>query len=308
MTEEGILTDPLARFCEIGVEPGDWVLVDIPLDRVPDADEMDQSLVVESSGLPCATTAPTYAQVQMRIESIGSGTLTLKTADATWYWSDPTLDTSGIDNEPGGPTLAACEAALSDALVRDQRTPQPFDVAGMPTHFSYNILAHDAWVAVGSRSGYLHPQRWQENEDGVVQCTTDPSLDPRMRGRITETYVAYEACPSTGQEFEIAALTDAEGVDPPFSNFSFKTYMFQGCSDAETQDDTPASSRRGTRWSFSVFGPDSGRTINLVGGILSTRTPIVSEKRQTFYVDTAGHEITLVEIRPEDSNVIETFR
>jgi len=207
--------DAAADFCAIGVEPGDRIVVDVPQERT------------------CAGVA-TGGKVTWRVKTL-------------------TADTIEIDPATGGPDLPV---TLENQASWSAPPPQALDASCLGTDgFQYTIRAADAWLVVGSLTGYVHPFR---NEGGT--CVVRDDATSQTTGR------AREARLKTGQ-----ALSDCPIlVNPPMPELDyapldtpiFSFAMVPGCF---SQDDgtklkhvilpTP----RDLEWRFGVAPSTSPR-------------------------------------------------
>jgi hypothetical protein len=228
----GALVDPLADFCELGVEPGDWLLL-----TFPGAEEACGEL--------------RGGEWQARVTGVSRDRVTLDAAALTAIDSDGAVDPA----KPAGSPSGACGR----------------------TGVEYRLLAGDAFLAVGSRTGLLHNRT---SRNGL--CVERPDADPLFTGRVQvarplEEGLLVGTCPSVGNTGDYQAF--------PFSNPSFSLSMYPGCERLASQEYRPVAPTRGITWRFTTTGGVQPYWIG-TGGAPTAITWI--EERSALFVSDPG--------------------
>lgn len=300
--------DPLGRFCERGVEPGDWLLIRTTPEQVHPDLRTDPLGVETDTGQACDIRPTAEALIEAPIIAVGLTTLTLDPDKARLRRPAPVLDASAIEDK--GISSAACADAL-EALLSSPQWMDPVDVedleaAELPERFSYEIRPEDTWVVEGSRSGFLHRQTWAVDTDtGEGACVTDEELSELATGRAQTASLgvdAYTQCPPTNIELSLDEVDELLADDHlRFANFSFSMDIFPGCDEQSDTGELMTRIRRDTRWSFGLQGPDNPRSVSGSDMQLAPKVPLLEFRRQQIQLDSALSRVLLLEIRPGSS-------
>jgi|GEM_PF-1852823 len=297
---------PAERFCESGVEVGDWLVVLAPRTAVAPVMHYEATLVTEAGDV-CALEPVYHSLVQVRVTEVGMHTLKVDPATAQLVPVDQQLDELAIRASETN-ILNTCKNALDDFREKQLMLPQTepgfggyfvdlaeadFVPENFPSRLRYEVRAADAWTVTGGVVGFAHRWTW----DGT-QCVLDETKDPRLQGRLkTEAFdptEQYATCPPENAQVDLAAMEGLPLQETPFENYSFSTYMLPGCETDETGTKVAVPDRRGTRWTFSVSGPDGSATSSLGEAAFTRRLQTIEDARAIVYMDTAGNRMRLL--------------
>ncbi|MGM0578653.1 MAG: hypothetical protein ACQEXJ_23210 [Myxococcota bacterium] len=312
MMGEDTFYDPKGRFCELGVEPGDW----LELEAAPESLAPDLRLEAEvrtEDGLLCPTEPADVAVVEVPVTAVGMTTLDVDPAGARLRPVEPVLDEDAVADDPQV-TLANCRSALSDlqdVLGRPEflEPTDAFAPENLPRRVLYSVRAAGAWIAVGSRSGYLHDNVW-DAEAGA--CVPDEDAPERQKGRLTTARLAdgvsYATCPPSLDLLGADSVDEAlAGDHVRFENWSFGVDVFPGCEIGEDGGVERVPTQRDTRWTFFVQGPDTPSSVSAQGAFLGPRVPLLDFRRQQIQLDTVVGRIHHLQVRPGSTTLLGTF-
>jgi hypothetical protein len=233
------------------------------------------------------------------------------------------LDTSRIRLRPNKPTLdrdaiaaqglsrRLCDealAALDDRLGLPENLADStgFSTSKLPVALTWNVRAA-GWIAVGTRSGFLHRNRW-DRDSGT--CRIDDSLDPRIVGRIAEVPDAttkYTTCPPPVDALRHGAVDRIADPGRRFFNPSFGVDIFPACDRNDQGAIVPVPSQQDTVFTFTVTGPQQGSALSVTDSLLLSRVPLLDFRRQQVQLDTAARKASILQLRIGDPRVIATF-
>jgi len=307
LVDDAAFVDADAAFCEAGVAPGDILQLVVPVAGVDPS--LVHTLPVEASGEVCATVPPTTALVEVTITAVGMSSLTVDPASARARPRLPELDVPAI--EAARLSVRACREALAELDetlgLPDRLTPiASLSPAALPPVTTYRVRAAE-WAAVGTRSGFLHRQRWDR---AAGACTVDESLDPRLTGRATEVPDAvskYEQCPPPPTQLEHDTVTAIAPASGRFVNPSFGVDVFPAC---DTVDGAivPVPSQQDTAFTFTVTGPHEAGAMSISESILIPRVPLLDFRRQQVQLDTSARRAAILQYRIGSPEVIVIFQ
>jgi hypothetical protein len=308
LADDTTFVDANATFCESGVTVGDRVQLEVPVASVDPA--LVHTLEVTlKDGRKCPTREAKTALVEVSITAVGMTSLTLDPSSARLRPQLPELDlvaleTSGLSKRACNDAVKALDETLglADKLVASE----DFAAAALPPALTYAVRAKD-WVIVGTRSGFLHRQKWNR---ATSACEVDETLDPRLTGRATEVADAvskYETCPPPAAQLAEDRVTSLAPAAGRFVNPSFELDIFPACS-VDTQGViTPVASQQDTSFSFVVTGPQQGSALTVSDSVLITRVPLLDFRRQQVQLDTAARRALVLQYRLGDPKLIATF-
>ncbi|MDP6946353.1 MAG: hypothetical protein QF464_19545, partial [Myxococcota bacterium] len=228
----------------------------------------------------------------------------------------PSLQTLDVDtiNSVSELSLSACEAARRDVDIESQVSDVVLTPADLPRLARYATRVAGQWAVIGSRSGFLHKNRWDSTTGA---CSEDPNLtDARYTARLVQRQDAasYESCPPDLDQLGHDASQSL--YSPPeqrFTNFSFSVDVFEGCA-AVDGEIVASPSQRDTRWTFALSGPDAplvtsaGRINSFAGAVLhSPRIPQLTLRRQQVELDTSGRRVHVLQVRANALDHVATF-
>lgn len=307
LLDETRFVDANARFCEAGVSPGDILQLEVPVDSA------DPSLVhtvpVTTSAGECPTRPATTALVELTISEVGMTSLTLDPSNARLRPHLPVLDTDAIEAQRL--SLRACR----DALERlDERLGLPENLATrdgvapaeLPPTVRYAVRG-SAWTAVGSRSGFLHRQRWDR---AAGLCLVDESLDARLNGRLSEVPDAvakYQSCPPPPSQLLENTVEAIAPAAERFTNPSFALDVFPACETLEDGRIAPLPSQQDTVLTFAVTGPHQGSALSIADSVSIARVPLIDFRRQQVQLDTARRRAAILQLRLGNPEVVVVF-
>ncbi len=224
-----LLVDPAADFCQMGVVPGDLLL----LHRDADA--------LECSGMPAGTTRWRVAKVGVDRLWIEAGSGTVDAAVTSANQLDPPTST---------PVAALAPGCFVDGGAR------------------YEVRA-DGWLVIGSRSGLLSRRGrrdalcadWSNDDPLMAARIVEPTLKagaepancPLLAEDLSER---MEQRPYGG---------GAAGPTTPFANAVFRLQMQPGCVASDVPGEAPhlLPSMRDATWRYAVFAGIQPRVINV---------------------------------------------
>ncbi len=299
---DGVFYAPGERFCEDGVAPGDWLVVDaaaLVLDgRLRHPDNLSDALNVTAGGTACATAPLRTASLQVRVTEVGMETLRFDPASVEALPTPPTLDEAAIA-EASYRRLDDCRAALEEqraTLLLDHPPVPVGDAVGglepgyLPRRVSYRVRAAGQWVAVGSRSGFLHRQRWV---DGA--CVEDATLSPLLAGRVAEAPVqagqTLSDCPLADRQTEYDRVDGVFDTAGRLVTPSFGVDVLPACRVVDGAVQT-VGSERGTRWVFSVTGPDRAASTLAASSGMVPRLGALGFRRELVYLDAGANRVS----------------
>lgn len=310
MTADDVLADPNATFCEAGVAVGDWAQLEVPVASTAPA-LLTQAAVVNDRGEACPTKAPVVALIEVRVTRVGMRELEVDPTTARLRPLPPVLDLDAI--AAAGASRRSCEQALKaqDEILGTSpflKASDAFKAANLPARFTYSVRVGDAWAVVGTKSGFLHRQRW-DRASGT--CVVDESLDPRLTGRATEAAVdpatAYATCPPPADALRQDTIGQLAPASGRFENPSFALDVLPGCTVSEAGAISRAESQQDTAWSFTVVGPHSGTTLAVSNSNLTVRVPILDFRRLPVQVDAGANRVSVLQVRPGKPSIIAVF-
>ena len=303
--------DPNARFCELGVAAGDWLQLTVPVSGT-DPELVHAVTVTLEDGRTCPTVAAETAIIEVPIAEVGMSTLSLDTTTLRLRPLRPVLDTDAISAQ--GIPRRACEEALTAlddtlGLPENLRLVTGFATTKLPATLTYNVRSAD-WIVFGTRSGFLHRQRWDR---ATSTCLIDDTLDSRVVGRLSEVADAttkYATCPPSTDALGFAAVDEIADPDTRFFNPSFGLDIFPACTrDGQTTTGTIVAvpSQQDTVFTFTVTGPQTGSALSVSDSLLLMRVPLLDFRRQQVQLDAAARKASILQLRLGDPRVIATF-
>ncbi len=303
MLDDTTFFAPNQRFCTHGVQENDWlVLTAAPETLAPELRRDVQ--ITTADGEACVVRPAAVNQVEVRITAVGLDRLTVDPATARLVPNEPVLDEDAI--RASGVSLQACRDALEALRLTlgrpDNLIPtDAFTPANLPRRLLYGVRGADAWVVVGSRSGYLHRRRWDPDAEACVTAAPgDPNFaftSPLIQGRITESTLTapYTACPVPTTALTVDAVDALGEGDDRFENFSFEAEIFPGCEITDDGEVTIAPSQRDTRWTFETTGPEQPADVRLVGTGIAATLGTLDFERQLLQLDTSGNRVNVLD-------------
>lgn len=300
--------DPNARFCELGVAAGDWLQLVVPVGSV-DPSLIHTVPVTLADGRTCPVTAETTATLELAITAVGQNELIVDPSTARLRPNKPVLDEDAISELNLSRRL--CQEALADldeVLGRPENLGSATDItpAMLPAAMTYNVRAA-GWIAVGTRSGFLHRQKWDREKS---TCEIDTTLDERLSGRLTEIADAvskYTTCPPSVDALRHTVMDGFVDSDTRYFNPSFGLDIFPACELNDQGQITAAPSQQDTMFSFTVTGPQQGSALSVSDSLLLARVPLLDFRRQQVQLDAAARKASILQLRLGDPRVIITF-
>lgn len=303
--------DPNARFCELGAAPGDWLQLVVPVSAV-DPRLVHTVPVTLDDGRVCPVRPETTATLEVPITAVGQAELVIDPATARLRPNKPVLDEDAISE--AGLSRRLCQEALAtldDALGRPENLATATDLtpAMLPPALSYNVRAA-GWIAVGTRSGFLHRQKWDREK---ALCVEDTTLDTRLVGRLAEIADAtskYQTCPPSVDALRHTEMDGFVDPDDRFYNPSFGLDIFPACELTEQNGQNQivsAPSQQDTMFTFTVTGPQQGSALSVSDALLLMRVPLLDFRRQQVQLDAAARKASILQLRLGDPRVIITF-
>lgn len=300
--------DPNARFCELGAAPGDWLQLVVPVTAV-DPRLIHTVPVTLADGRTCPVRAETTATLEVPITAVGQAELVIDPSTARLRPNKPVLDEDAI-SETGLSRRLCAEAltALDDELGRPENLASATDLTPsmLPAALTYNVRAA-GWIAVGTRSGMLHRQKWDREK---ALCVEDTTLDPRLVSRLTEIADAtskYQTCPPSVDALRHTEMDGFVDPDERFFNPSFGLDIFPACEQNEQNQIVSAPSQQDTMFTFTVTGPQQGSALSVSDALLLMRVPLLDFRRQQVQLDAAARKASILQLRLGDPRVIITF-
>ncbi len=300
-------TDAAARYCEHGVAPGDLLQLVVPVASADPA--LLQPVPVVTGDVTCPTRAPDTQLVEVTITAVGMNTLTIDPASATARPQLPVLDEAAIEAQRL--SLRACREALDEldatlGLPENLSALAPLTAAQLPPVTRYAVRGGE-WVFVGSRSGFLHRNRWDR---ATSTCSVDDTLDPRLTARASEVPDAvskYETCPPQAEQLQEETVTTIAPEANRFVNPSFGLDIFPACEVLADGTIAPLPSQQDTAFTFAVTGPHQGSALSVSDSIAGVRVPLLDFRRQQVQLDTAAKRASILQLRLGDSEVVIVF-
>jgi hypothetical protein len=306
------LEAPHARFCEAGVETGDWLTITAPVEAVDPALRPPEPEVKVGDAL-CDTKAPVLARIDVAIAEVGDTWVRLDLGSARLRPEEPVLDEQAIGDAKLA-SLSACTAALSDlrlVLTNQPDSLVPTDAVSidtLPPRFSWQVRAANSWTAVGSRSSFLHNRRWDEEGQS---CVEDTAKDTRHVGRVDTVPLAdgaYDQCPPSLEQIGLDNVEAFAGEGAPrLSNFSFDLQLFPGCLASDDGTVQVIAPQRDTVWTFNFYGPSAPKTVSAQSSLLGVRIGKIDVRRHLVQLDTAGGKAHILQVRPGIEKLLKTF-
>jgi hypothetical protein len=301
---------PSMAFCEAGVAPGDWIQFTVSTTAVDPALVHTLEVALED-GRACPVNPIHTTTLEVEIAEVGMDRLTLRPETARIRPSLPTLDTEALEAQ--GLPRRACEQALGaidDTLGRpDRLVPTPaFGTSNLPEALTFEVRGA-AWIAVGTRSGFLHRQRWNRAE---ARCEVDETLSPLLAGRIaevTDSVSKYTQCPPTADALREGVIDNLAPAASRYFNPSFGLDIFRGCErDATSGAISAVESQQDTAFTFTVTGPHQGSALTVPEPFVLARVPLLPFRRQQIQLDSAARRAAILQFRLGDPKVIATFQ
>jgi hypothetical protein len=303
---------PHSRFCEAGVEVGDWVTITAPVDAVAPALRLAIPEVKTGDAL-CATLPAVYARIEMAVTQVGDRWVDVDLTNVRLRPEEPELDEDGILDEKLT-SVSACTSALNDLLLTltnqadSLQAVEVLEVGQLPARFSWEVRANEAWTVTGSQSGFFHRQRWDTESSA---CLVDEERDERLQGRLETLELsedAYTQCPPSLEQIGIENVVALVGDDAPsLTNFSFEVQAFPGCAVSNAGTIETVAPQRDTTWSFNFYGPDAPKTVSAQSVLLGARTGAIDVSRHLVQLDTSGGKAHLLQVRPGIERLLQTF-
>ena len=312
LDETARLHAPHARLCEAGVQVGDWLTITAPVGAVDPAIR-SQSPEVTVGDEACATLPAVHARIDVAVTEVGDHWIEVDLTDARLRPEEPELDEDTILEEKLT-SLSACTSALEDLMLTLTNQPDSLqkvdslEVAQLPARFSWEVRANEAWVSIGSQSGFFHRQRWDAEASA---CLIDEELDERLQGRIETLEIsedAYDQCPPSLEQIGVENVQTLVGADAAkLTNFSFGVQIFPGCMGTQAGIIETVPPQRDTSWSFNFYGPDAPKTVSAQSVLLGARTGKIDVSRHLVQLDTSGGKAHLLQVRPGTERLLQTF-
>jgi len=299
--------DANARFCEVGVAPGDILQFEVPVAGVDPV--LVHTLPVVAGDVTCPTRAPESALVEVSVTEVGMSTLAFDPASARLRPLMPVLDLAAIEAQRL--SLRACRDAL-EAIDETLGLPDnlaahaDLSPAELPATTTYAVRGAE-WVFVGSRSGFLHRQRWNR---ATGTCAVDDTLDPRLVGRASEVPGAvgkYATCPPQAAQLQADTVLELSPVSGRTINPSFGIDIFPACDVLADGTIAPVPSQQDTAFTFVVTGPQQGSALSIANSIALMRVPLLDFRRQQVQLDTAAKRAVILQLRLGDPEVVVVF-
>ncbi|HRE90378.1 MAG TPA: hypothetical protein PK095_14695, partial [Myxococcota bacterium] len=291
-----------------GATTGDLLQLVVPVSAV-DPRLVHSVPVTLADGRVCPVRAETTATLELRVTAVGQSELVIDPSSARLRPNQPVLDEDAISE--AGLSRRLCQEALTaldDRLYRPENLATATDVtpAMLPAALTYNVRAA-GWIAVGSRSGFLHRQKWDREK---ALCVEDTELDARLVGRLTEIADAtskYQTCPPSVDALRHTAMDGFVDPDGRFYNPSFGLDIFPACELNAQDQITAAPSQQDTLFTFTVTGPQQGSALSVSDALLLMRVPLLDFRRQQVQLDAAARKASILQLRLGDPRVIITF-
>lgn len=307
LLDETTFVDADAAFCEAGVAPGDLLQLEVPVESVDPS--LVHTLDVVAGGQVCPTVPAKTALIEVAIAEVGMTSLGLDPSTARARPQLPTLDEAAID--AARLSLRACREARSDLDetlgLPDRLAPlDPLTPAALPSESTYRVRAGQ-WAIVGTRSGFMHRQRWDR---AAGACVSDDALDPRLTGRASEVPDAvskYATCPPPPDQLAHDTVTAIAPEAGRFINPSFGVDIFPAC-DVVDGAIVPVPSQQDTAFTFSVTGPHEGGAMSITDAYLIPRVPLLDFRRQQVQLDTSAKRAAILQYRVGNPEVIVIFQ
>ncbi|MCC6623423.1 MAG: hypothetical protein IT385_19340 [Deltaproteobacteria bacterium] len=311
ITAEGAETltlfDAERAFCDDGVAAGDWVQLAVPIAAV-DEELVHTIPVALDDGSVCPVAASDVALVEVRVASVGMSELVLDRSTVRLRPQLPVLDLDAI--AAARMSRRACQQAVDDideVLGRPEnlKTLTGLSAADLPARFSYQVRAGGVWSLVGTRSGFLHRQRW----DGAA-CVVDEALEARLTGRLTErtgAVASYAQCPPPAEQLAYDTVEALAPAASRFENPSMLLDVFPGCERTAGGGIAAVASQQDTTFSFTITGPYQGSALSISDSILANGVPMLDFRRQQMQLDASARRASILQMRLGDPKVIATF-
>jgi len=297
------------RFCELGVQPGDWLQLQVPTTS-SDPSLHTTSVVALADGRVCPLLALTTALVEVQVTAVGMATLSVDPTTARLRAQRPSLDDDAV--RAANLSTRLCQQAI-DALDATLQIPENliafegFSPALVPARLSYRVRPDETWVAVGSVSGFMHRQAWDRT---TSQCTTDDGLDPRLESRFHDVAGAverYDQCPPTTESLLIDRVETLAAGATRFTNPSFSLYLFPACSTAPDGTFKATPTQQETAFTFTVTGPQAGSALSVSDSMLLARVPLLESRRHQVQLDAGRNRLSILQLRFGDLKEITTL-
>jgi len=306
------LHDSDVRFCDEGVQEGDWLTITAPVGAVDPA-LAPPVIDVMAGDAKCAVLPAAQARIDVPVVEVGETWVRVDTALARLRPEEPVLDESTIQAEKLA-SLSNCQAALDDLRLRltsgdaNLVATDALSSSTLPMRFAWELRAASSWIAVGSRSGLLHRQRWDSDAQA---CVLDDTMDARYEGRLATVELAqdaYSQCPPSLEQIGVEKVEEFAGSQAHrLSTFSLDLQVFPGClADATGQVLTHAP-QRDTKWSFNLYGPDNPKTVSAQSVLLGARIGAIDVRRHLVQLDTSGGKAHILQVRPGIERLLKTF-
>ena len=176
----------------------------------------------------------------------------------------------------------------------------------------FSVRSQDSWLIEGTRSGFVHTNRWDETSGQCSQLVEDLPIG-RATERDPSLVDSYSACPPLNSDLSTDSPLVAD-TTRGFENWSFGVDLFPGCWLEEDASISHAPSRRGTTWSFTIVGASTPRTLSArslesASGSLLHAQPLVPLEtlRWQALLDTAGRRVTLTTVNASSQSTIAAF-
>lgn len=308
LVEATRFVDPRARFCEAGVQPGDLLQLEVPVESA-DPSLQHTLEVVTSDGVTCPTREQDLALVELTIEEVGMTSLTLDATGAVLRPRLPVLDEEAIGEQRI--SLRACRDALETideelGLPDNLATHEGVEPGDLPRALGYSVRG-SSWIFVGGDSGFLHRQRWDRE---TASCVVDEDLDERLTGRSTEVPDAvskYEQCPPGASQLQEDTVEEIAPASGRFYNPSFGVDIFPACETTSEGEIVHVPSQQDTALSFIISGPHSSSSLSVSDAVAITRVPLLDFRRQQVQLDVGLNRASILQLRIGNPDVIAVF-
>jgi len=311
-----LLVDPTNTFCDDGVAVGDWVQLEVPFAVAAAKGLTTKVAVTLTDGFVCDALRPKTQLIELPVTGVREGEVVVDLAHARLRPSLPVLDEDTI--RAGEHSLRACAAALDDLDdvlgLPENLKAIAVAAADLPARFPYSVRGQ-GWVLVGTRSGFLHRQRWDRTggtcgEDPTIATNFTADIAAKLRARPDERSGAvaqYASCPPPSEQLSKDQVEPLAPEASRFTNPSFGLDVFPACvANADGTIGTRAS-QQDTTFTFDVTGPYVGSALSIANSILMDRVPQLDIRRQQIQLDASAKRASILQFRFGDPKVIATF-
>jgi hypothetical protein len=280
--------DPGARFCDAGVEAGDWLEIrpsasiscgslQGEIFRV-EINELNQdALQIGGASLQMATSDEDGV---LQWKSVGDLACENAAADFVHFESDSDANPAVCEglNWDCAPNQLRFSDACGCGCVDGGLSPQ---CLSGPINYSVRI-ANDVFLVEGSRSGVIHP--WIAGPTGCALGTEDPTWTARAHAGTLAEGTEVEQCPLTLEVPELELIT--------FRNPFFEFSLVPGCS-ATIEGLRISTPVEDARYAFTISGGDQAQIVLIGSGGSALDAPSIGGP--VVFIDDVTEAVYLID-------------